>query len=256
MSIQSIEMNGQNVPLNFFPHITEDQKTATVTAPKFIKWVYDLTKQKFNVLGIEIRDVFMFGKNVGFVFAKADIPLDPVNPSGTKIPGVAFIRGGAVGILTLIKSRKTNQLYSLMTVQSRVPIGKMSFVEIPAGMLDTSHNFAGVAAQEMKEETGLTPTESDLIHLTNMFPSAGGCDEVIGLFCYGITMSEEEISVLQGKCTGLRDHGESIKLLVSPLETQVETCEDGKFLSAFAKYNIFLSKGKLTWTDEKLVFVD
>ena len=40
-------------------------------------------------------------------------------------------------------------------MQPRVPTGRYSFVELPAGMLDQSGDFAGVAAKELKEETGI-----------------------------------------------------------------------------------------------------
>jgi ADP-sugar diphosphatase len=241
-----------SIPVAYHPHITEEQKNALMNSPKFQNWVSGLVEQ-FTVLNIQIRDVYMFGKSVGFIFANADIPLDPTNPTSKPIPGAAFIRGGAVGILTLIKSRQSQQVFTVMTVQSRVPVSKSSFVEIPAGMLDGSRNFSGVAAQEMKEETGLSPNESDLVYLGNMYPSAGGCDEVIGLFCYGVIMDDSEIAKLQGKCTGLREHGEAITLKVSSLDEEMETCEDAKFLSAVCKFEHMMARNQLSWKEDKLV---
>ena len=52
--------------------------------------------------------------------------------------------------------------------QPRLPIGAASFLEIPAGMLDGSGSFAGVAAKEMAEETGVEE-EVEEIEITRMF---------------------------------------------------------------------------------------
>ena len=41
-------------------------------------------------------------------------------------------------------------------------------VEIPAGMLDGESNFVGVAAKELKEETGIEITAEKLINMTRL----------------------------------------------------------------------------------------
>jgi ADP-sugar diphosphatase len=43
-----------------------------------------------------------------------------------------------------------------------------SFIEILAGMLDDSDNFAGVAAREIEEEVGFKLEGKDLIDLTKL----------------------------------------------------------------------------------------
>lgn len=53
--------------------------------------------------------------------------------------------------------------YTILTIQSRVPIADAAFAEIPAGMLDGSGNFAGIAAKELKEETGIVIEESKYV---------------------------------------------------------------------------------------------
>ena len=51
-------------------------------------------------------------------------------------------------------------------------------------------------------------------------------------------MDEETISALQGKETGLRDHGEFIKLRVVPYDQLWRTTSDAKALSAIALYEM------------------
>ena len=51
------------------------------------------------------------------------------------------------------------QRYVVLCRQPRLPAGFASFPEIPAGMLDGSGHFTGVAAKELQEETGIEISE-------------------------------------------------------------------------------------------------
>lgn len=139
----------------------------------------------------------------------------------------------------------------------------MAFAEIPAGMLDDSGTFAGGAAKEIEEETGLSVQQDDLIDMTSLalqsaqdengenlqravYPSAGGSDEFIPLFLCQKRMPRKEIEELQGKLTGLRDHGEKITLKIVPLENLwKEGLRDGKTLAAWALYKGLQQEGKI-----------
>jgi 8-oxo-dGTP pyrophosphatase MutT (NUDIX family) len=130
-------------------------------------------------------------------------------------------------------------------------------------MLDDSGTFAGGAAKEIQEETGLSVQQDELIDLTSLaldstqetsgetlqkavYPSAGGSDEFIPLFLCQKRMPRREIEELQGKLTGLRDHGEKITLKVVPLEDLwKEGLRDGKTLAAWALYKGLKEEGKI-----------
>lgn len=130
-------------------------------------------------------------------------------------------------------------------------------------MLDDSGTFAGGAAKEIQEETGLSVQQDELIDLTSLaldstqeasgetlqkavYPSAGGSDEFIPLFLCQKRMPRREIEELQGKLTGLRDHGEKITLKVVPLESLwKEGLRDGKTLAAWALYKGLKEDGKI-----------
>lgn len=58
-------------------------------------------------------------------------------------------------------------------------------------------------------------------------------------------MSKEKIRQLQGKETGLRDHGELIKVHVVPYEKLWRTTADAKTLTAIALYEMAKRDGLL-----------
>lgn len=132
-------------------------------------------------------------------------------------------------------------------------------------MLDDHGTFAGGAAKEIQEETGLLVQEGELIDMTALalqstsqsgdggealqkavYPSAGGSDEFIPLFLCQKRLPRKDIKELQGKLTGERDHGEKITLKVVPLENLwKEGLRDGKTLAAWALYQGLLQEGKI-----------
>ena len=131
-------------------------------------------------------------------------------------------------------------------------------------MLDDSGTFAGGAAKEIEEETGLSVQQGELTDMTALalqsvqdpvdgevlqkavYPSAGGSDEFIPLFLCQKRMPRAEIEELQGKLSGLREHGEKITLKVVPLEDLwKEGVRDGKTLAAWALYKGLQQEGKI-----------
>jgi 8-oxo-dGTP pyrophosphatase MutT (NUDIX family) len=131
-------------------------------------------------------------------------------------------------------------------------------------MLDNSGTFSGAAAKEIKEETGLTVQENELIDLTALasqfatpsssgeklqnavYPSPGGCDEFIPIFLCKKRLPRQQLSDLQGKLTGLRDEGEKITLkIIKAIDLWKEGFRDGKTLAAWALYSGLKSEGKV-----------
>eukprot|EP00249_Psilotum_nudum_P010630 c22662_g1_i1 orf=225-1220(+) len=196
-----------------------------------------------------IQSVDMFGHHVGFVKFKAEM----INEAtGMKLPGIVFARGGAVGILILLEC--DGEKYTVLTEQARVPVGRI-ILELPAGMLDgDSGDFVGTAAREVEEETSIHIKSSDLINLTSfldestgrrMFPSPGGSDEEITLLLYRGHAKPEVIKSLQGKQTGLHDHGEFIKVHMIPYNRLWQATADSKALAAITLYEMSKKEGIL-----------
>ncbi|RAL02090.1 putative NUDIX family hydrolase [Aspergillus ibericus CBS 121593] len=227
---------------------------------------HEFSKDPYVLHKIDIQAVDYFGGGrLGFLKLKADVS----NGNGETLPGSVFLRGGSVGILLILQPDDVphsveEEKRAVLTIQPRIPSGSLAFPEIPAGMLDDSGSFAGGAAKEIQEETGLTIPQEELIDMTSlalqsvaepndgetlqkaMYPSAGGSDEFIPLFLCQKRMPREEIDSLQGRLTGLRLHGEKITLKVVPLKALwKEGVRDGKTLAAWALYRGLKEEGKL-----------
>lgn len=130
-------------------------------------------------------------------------------------------------------------------------------------MLDDSGTFAGGAAKEIAEETGLEIPAEDLTDLTDLalaasssddeerlqqgvYPSPGGCDEFIPIFLWQKRVPREQLKEWQGKLTGLRDHGEKITLMLCPLEKLWRVGgRDAKALAGWALYEGLRKEGKI-----------
>ena len=235
----TVFINGVTVPVvGETPLITHGIIGACVSSLKFRNWINSIDPE-FTVTCIVIQSVDMFGPNVGFIKVKADATIKAVDKKDgvlkdMPIPSIVFIRGASVAILVILMCE--GKRWIIWTKQPRFAVGSRYCVELPAGMLDENGNFAGVAAKELSEETGIKITTSMLDYLGNIYPSPGGCDEMIGLFCYTQEVSPKELADFQGKCTGVE--GEIITLEIMPYEGVEHSTEplDAKALCAVLLY--------------------
>jgi ADP-sugar diphosphatase len=207
-----------------------------VAAQPFLDWVASVDKdRKLFVKKIIVQSIDMFGPRVGFVKFKTTALVDvgcisassgaesadessgmvataaASSTSGLiEVPGIVFMRGGTVGVLIILECEGTD--FTILTVQARVPVADSALPEIPAGMLDGSGNFRGVAADEIAQECHMEIKADDLVDLTELaygdrwrgvFPSAGGCDEFIRLYLYRRTVEPNVLRQLEGRLTGV-----------------------------------------------------
>ena len=136
---RTMTINGEEVPLTAEPGIDLEK---VARWKNFTEWTASVDP-KFLVEKVHVQSVDMFGPNIGFMKFRADC-FD--RATHTFLPGVVFMRGGSVGILTILVAEETREEFTLAVVQPRLPMGSFASVEIPAGMLDGSGNFAGKAA--------------------------------------------------------------------------------------------------------------
>ena len=191
-----------------------------------IKIGYTLTK-------VVVKAVTMFGPRVGFLYIEADI----TDFEGRKLPGVVFLRGDSVAML--VELRTLSNRYALLVRQARTPAGGAIY-ETPAGMLDDSGDFKGVAFTELADELpalkGMFTLERERVtrlHTEPVWMSPGGCDERMGFFHLLIETTDEEIQRLHGSVGGLDQEGEYLVAAVVPWE-QLSSIPDAKLLIALA----------------------
>ncbi|XP_044487657.1 nudix hydrolase 14, chloroplastic isoform X1 [Mangifera indica] len=238
------------------PGLSETEFRSALDSNLFNQWLKNLQGQTGILAGgdmllkqVLIQGVDMFGKRIGFLKFRADIFN---KATGKKVPGIVFARGPAVAVLILLDSE--GETYAILTEQVRVPTGRL-ILELPAGMLDDDKgDFVGTAIREVEEEVGINLNMEDVVDLTafldpstggRVFPSPGGCDEEISLFLYRGSVGKEVITQLQGKETGLREHGELIKVCVVPYRKLWQITPDAKVLTAIALYEMAQREGLL-----------
>lgn len=189
------------------------------------------------------------------------------NAAGERLPASALLRGPSVAMLLMLipddVPENSDERYVVLTVQPRIPAASLSFVELPAGMVDDHGSFAGAAAQELQEECGIEIRESELVCLSElaagpagedggeglaraMYPSAGGCDEFITIYSHERRVPRGQLKEWSGKFTGLRSHGEKITLKLVPMvELWREGARDAKCLAAVALWEGLRREGKV-----------
>jgi ADP-sugar diphosphatase len=220
-------------------------------------------KDPYSLRFIDIHAANWFetksGPKLGFLTMEAGVRNN--NNKDNSLPGVIFLRGGSVAMLMIIKSdTKSDDRWVIMTQQPRIPAGSLNFFEIPAGMIDEEEVFAGAAAREIEEETGIKVSKRSLTDMTAlalesassseshmqkaMYPSPGGCDEFIPLFLYQATMSETRINGMKGNLRGVRGEKITVKL-VKYEELWREGARDAKTLAAWALYEGLIREGKI-----------
>ncbi|PGH01152.1 hypothetical protein AJ80_09047 [Polytolypa hystricis UAMH7299] len=280
MSSFTIPNSNPPVSVRLSPDLSQSQ---LLSFPAFKIWLstlqHSLSRQQdpshefyatpYVLREIDVQSVDFFGgSRLGFVKLKADVSAD----HSEKLPGSVFLRGGSVGMLLILQpddvpEGSEDDKRVILTVQPRIPAGSLAFPELPAGMLDDEGTFAGGAAKEIQEETGLSVPQDELIDLTALtvqslqkrqtsapadpeqlqkavYPSPGGSDEFIPLFLCQKRMNRREIDEMQGRLTGLRKEGEKITLKIVPLEELWrEGMRDGKALAAWALYQGLKQEG-------------
>lgn len=247
---------GESFQIVAGPGVSDSEFRSAIDSSLFKQWLRNLETEtgvladgSMSLRRVLIQGVDMFGNRIGFLKFIADI-FD--KETGKKVPGIVFARGQAVAVLILLEAE--GETYVVLTEQVRVPVGRV-ILELPAGMLDDDKgDFVGTAVREVEEEVGIQLNKEDMIDLTalldpltgsKVFPSPGGCDEQISLFLYRGKVDKEIITQLKGKETGLREHGELIKVRVVPYEKLWRLTADAKALVAVALYEMAKKEGLL-----------
>jgi ADP-sugar diphosphatase len=211
-----------------------------VSSHKFKRWVDSIQKSRMNITSISVAYAASFGTRAGFMMLDTYIT-DPAR-NNVSIPGKVFIRGDSVACLIVLRSPDYEA--TVLVRQFRVPIAA-NIDEIPAGMMDERANFKFAMGVELREETGICVAADNMTYVSTIHPSAGGCDEAVGIHYTVVDMSRADIEALHGRVTGNPDEREHITLQVVPLSYEtIMATGDPKAITAYFAY--YQSKGVRT----------
>jgi len=221
--------------------VTGQSADVVTKCQQFQTWLdnFDHDKMELRMISIQsadIADTFGGGK---VIFVKMETEVYD-RKTGKPIPGIVFLRGNAVAVLCLVVCKETQEIYTLLTIQPRVPLGRHDFMETVAGMLDKSDGLVGRTVAEIKEETSITIDPDELQYLGKWAPSAGGCDEKLLSFLVVKELSQQKIDEVLSKTHGLAAENETITIRMYTLNDFVEQISkddqvgDAKILSTLA----------------------
>jgi ADP-sugar diphosphatase len=252
-----VQVHGRDIEVErdvCLTNVTDEKLKLIFSMKAFHDWLRGFDPEFFRqckFTKIYIQSIDMFGPTkVGFLKFNTDLAYNRGFFAGVTVPSIVFMRGPAVAMLIVLRCGDDH--YTLTTIQTRAAAGKFSFCEIPAGMVDDNQDFAGVAATEIFEETGIKIKQSQLIDLgeetkigkDGVFSSVGGSDEYLKYYLFYADVNEASLLQLDGKLTGKRDEGEKISLKVLPLSQLPFESPDMKTCTALYYYSR-LEKGTL-----------
>eukprot|EP00980_Cylindrotheca_fusiformis_P030354 scaffold24680_cov113-Cylindrotheca_fusiformis.AAC.7 len=248
----SFLFKGRRISASYANNISPETASLALESEVFRTWRDRCEKsygdKELDLHSVEIQSVDLFGPRVGFVKIKAESSLVQKGVHSEKrIPGICFLRGGAVTILVALICEQggSKQVYTVLVDQPRVPIGAASCLELPAGMIDDINDgVGGTAARELEEECGIKLRPSDMVDLTELAfqdamndgllpcsgvaPSPGGCDEYLNYMYVEQKITNEELEKMKGRMAGLRDDGEYITLRIVPMKDVWKISGDNK----------------------------
>ena len=180
-----------------------------------------------------------FGKaKAGFAYMHADVQyksiINPTTKEPLTVPGLSLVRGDSVTMLIFLKCDGID--YAVLTEQARVPIDEPNYVEAVAGMSDAAvgkSGYAAAIAKELEEEVGLTlDRNTEFLEIGKMVPSAGGCDERIGLYWTRVMCDRDVLTYLEGNLGGALLENEQITARVVALPLMRQRLLNGTYTDA------------------------
>ena len=113
------------IPVSFLPSVSLEVALMALSSEVFQTWSQrceaEKDGKKIELHSVEIQHVDMFGPRVGFVKIKVESSLvDKGTNYRHRLPGICFLRGGAVAILVvLICEEDPEKIFSLLVDQPR-----------------------------------------------------------------------------------------------------------------------------------------
>lgn len=166
----SFTFRGRQVPVTYPSTLSREQAQQAILSEPFQVWYKRCERtvddKRIEIHRVEIQSVDFFGaRGVGFCKIRSQCTLvDGLVEHEYNLPGICFLRGNAVCIFVALFC-EDGSTYSLLVQQPRVPIGQVSCLELPAGMVDDDNeSVTGIAVKEMEEECGIKVKVCSTVH--------------------------------------------------------------------------------------------
>ena len=182
-----------------------------LNSPKYLAWKATVEKSGCRLRGVEALQELSKPDGsplFGLLRAQAE------DPQGRPLPAYVMIRGNACVVVTVVVNGDTGERKFLMLRQRRLAHGREA-LEFPAGMLDGDvGDPLGAAVRELKEETGISVSRSDLMPLCDrpLYSSPGLDDEAIHYFACTVELPADRFHALEGRKGGVPEENEFIRL--------------------------------------------
>eukprot|EP00298_Acanthocystis_sp_HF-20_P004770 c15079_g1_i1.p1 GENE.c15079_g1_i1~~c15079_g1_i1.p1 ORF type:complete len:446 (-),score=175.70 c15079_g1_i1:61-1398(-) len=240
--------SSRNTTVQVTPFEVKGEKKEIVEKdPKFRSWVKK-NVDHFDIKKIDSLSVFMFGPKMGFGFLEVDYSVK--NGVEQKKDNV-FIRGGSACIL--MRLHFGDQIYSIVTVQPRVPASSQYHAEIPACIVE-ENTFTGKFLSMLVSE-GFTISQDHLIELSDLaygddfggvYPAPEVCDESIRVFLYEDRLCLGDLDDYLVSMNGVPKDDEVIGLKMVKFDELWKFSPDAKTLSSLALYESLVKTGSLS----------
>jgi len=125
MNELSFRFRSRDIPVSHLSSVNLDTAKRALESIPFKTWMTRCEQEKdgkyIDLHSVEIQHVDMFGPRVGFVKINAESYLvDGVTNHKHRLPGICFLRGGAVTVLVaLICHELDGEVFSLLVDQPR-----------------------------------------------------------------------------------------------------------------------------------------
>ena len=192
--------------------IVGDNADKLSKSKKFWRW-FDNICRPIKIRRVEEKGSFWFRGELAFALFLVEY----LDEEKREKSSVIFYRSDAVAVFLVLKDRDTKKRYVALVEQLRVPAGQ-KLLEIPAGIVESEEDDQKTAVREIKEEVDIEIAQKDLRFMGRYFFSPGACPEKVALYSCQLTFSHQEIELLEGRLTGLKEEGENIRVRLLPLE--------------------------------------
>jgi len=234
--VAHLSINGKDVPVVIsHPAVLEGKSIEEVLAwPTLALQISKLQQDpKWDIEKLQIKGIKLFGPvNIGFVFLDWTAKYE-----GLVKPGACFLRPDAVAVLleVTIEGEEQDERYIVLKEEVRMAAcGPV--LEVPAGIINAEGTFAGQAAKELKEETGIEIPAGQMVDLGKVHMSIGGCPEMVVLKLARITVTRKWMTAHHDKEHGVAEENERTKCKFIPVKDMLTRRADGTFLCEDAKF--------------------